>query len=123
MTRDLDFPIEIVVCPTIREKDRLAMSSRNVYLNTEERKAALVLSRGLFKARSLFEAGTRDSATLRRAVLVTLETEPLVMVQYVSCADPYSLQELEGQIDKALISLAVVIGKTRLIDNVVVGED
>ena len=123
MTRDLDFPIEIVVCPTVREKDGLAMSSRNVYLNTEERKAALVLSRGLFKARSLFEAGTHDAESLRRAVLETLETEPLAKAQYVSCADPYSLQELDGQIDKGLISLAVVIGKTRLIDNVVVGVD
>ena len=121
MTRDLNFPIEIVVCPTMREPDGLAMSSRNVYLNPEERKAAVVLSRGLFKAKSAFESGEHEADRLRRMVLDTLATEPLVKVQYVSCADPDGLQELEGKLERGLISLAVTIGKTRLIDNIVVG--
>jgi pantoate--beta-alanine ligase len=119
MTRDLNFPIQIVVCPTVREADGLALSSRNVYLDPEERKAAVVLSRGLFTARAAFEAGERDAVTLRKLVLDTLATEPMVNVQYVSCADPDSLNELDGQIERGLISLAVMIGKTRLIDNVV----
>lgn len=121
MTRDLDFPIEIIICPTIREPDGLAMSSRNVYLNPDERKAAVVLSQGLFKARSAFEAGEHKAESLRKLVLDTLATEPLVKPQYVSCADPDGLQELEGNINRGLISLAVTVGKTRLIDNVVVG--
>jgi len=121
MTRDLDFPIEIVVCPTIREPDGLAMSSRNVYLDPDERSAALVLSRGLSTAKAAFGAGARDAANLRNIVLDILSTEPLVNVQYVSCAHPDTLQELEGRVDRALLSLAVTIGKTRLIDNIVLG--
>jgi pantoate--beta-alanine ligase len=121
MTKDLDFPIEIVVCPIVREPDGLAMSSRNVYLSPEERRAALALSRGLFKAREAFEAGEGKAAALRKIVLDTLAAEPLANVQYVSCADPHSLRELEGNLKQGLISLAVYIGKTRLIDNVLVG--
>ncbi len=121
MTRDLDFPIEIVVCPTIREPDGLAMSSRNVYLDPDERSAALVLYRGLFAAKAAFGAGERDAENLRNIVLDILSTEPLVNVQYVSCAHPDTLQELEGRVDRALLSLAVTIGKTRLIDNIVLG--
>jgi pantoate--beta-alanine ligase len=121
MTQDLDFPIEIVVCPIVREQDGLAMSSRNVYLDPNERKAAVVLSRGLFKAQVAFETGEHEAESLRKIVSDVLATEPLAKVQYVSCADPDNLQELEGKIDRGLISLAVFFGKTRLIDNVVVG--
>jgi pantoate--beta-alanine ligase len=120
MTRDLDLPVEIVVCPIVREPDGLAMSSRNVYLNPEERRAAVALSRGLFNAKARFDAGERDAQHLRELVLVTLAAEKLAKVQYVSCAHPETLQELDGQVDQALISTAVVIGKTRLIDNVIV---
>jgi pantoate--beta-alanine ligase len=120
MSRDLDFPIEIVVCPIVREPDGLAMSSRNVYLKSDERQAAVVLSRGLFKARDSFEAGEHDAQRLKQIVVDTIATQPLVKIQYVSCADPQTLQELEGQVEHALISLAVTIGKTRLIDNVMV---
>ncbi len=122
MARDLNYPIEIVVCPTKREADGLATSSRNVYLNPEERKTAVVLSRGLFKAKAAYESGERDAAALRKLVQDTLADEPMVNVQYVSCADPDSLKELNGQIEQGLISLAVTIGKTRLIDNVVLGK-
>ena len=121
MRRDLDFPIEIVVCPTMREPDGLALSSRNVYLNPEERAAAVVLSRGLFSAKKVFDAGEQDASPLRTLVLDTLATERLVKVQYVSCASPDTLQELDGQVDRALLSLAVTIGKTRLIDNILLG--
>ena len=120
MARDLDFPIDVVVCPIVREPDGLAMSSRNVYLNPEERQAAVVLSKGLFNAKKRFEAGERDASHLREVVLETLAAEPLAKVQYVSCAHPETLQELDGHVDHALISLAVYIGKTRLIDNVLV---
>jgi pantoate--beta-alanine ligase len=120
MTHDLDFPINIVVCPIMREPDGLALSSRNVYLNPEERQAAVVLSKGLFNAKKRFEAGERDASHLREVVLETLAAEPLAKVQYVSCAHPETLQELDGRVDHALISLAVHIGKTRLIDNVIV---
>jgi len=118
MSRDLDFPIEIAVCPTMREPDGLAMSSRNVYLSSDERPAAVVLSRGLFLAKAAFEAGERDANHLRKVVLDSLATEPSVKVQYVSCAHPDTLQELEGLVNQALLSLAVTIGKTRLIDNI-----
>lgn len=118
MSKDLDFPIEIVVCPIIREPDGLAMSSRNVYLSTQERNAATVLSRALFQAKVAFEKGARDADHLRKVVQEALETEPLVKLQYVSCADPDTLQEIDGEVDRALLSLAVSIGKTRLIDNV-----
>ncbi len=120
MTRDLNFPIEIVICPTMREPDGLALSSRNVYLNPTERQAAVVLSRALLQAKASFEAGENDAARLREVVLKTLAAEPLVKVQYVSCAHPDTLQELDGAVEHALLSLAVTIGKTRLIDNVIV---
>jgi pantoate--beta-alanine ligase len=95
------------------------MSSRNVYLNPEERRAAVVLSRALFKAKASFEAGERDASDLRKIVLDILATEPLVKVQYVSFAHPHTLQELDGRVEHGLLSLAVMIGKTRLIDNVI----
>jgi pantoate--beta-alanine ligase len=121
MTRDLNFPIEIVVCPIVREPDGLALSSRNVYLNPEERQAALVLSRALQSAAQAFEAGERQAEELRRMMSSILEKEPLARVQYVSCAHPDTLVELEGAVETALLSMAVYIGKTRLIDNRLLG--
>lgn len=119
MTRDLSYPTEIVVCPTVREADGLAMSSRNTYLNPEERRAATVLFRALTAAESAYRTGERDAETLRRLMRGTIETEPLARLQYVSCADYDTLQELETVNSKALLSMAVLIGKTRLIDNFV----
>lgn len=121
MVRDLNFPIEVVVCPIVREADGLAMSSRNTYLNPEERRAATVLFRALQAARSAFEAGERDASRLRQIMADVLAGEPLARVQYVSCADPDTLEELERVNDRALLSLAILIGRTRLIDNLVVG--
>jgi pantoate--beta-alanine ligase len=121
MARDLDFPIEIVVCLTVREADGLAMSSRNVYLNPEERQAATVLFRGLSAAKSAHDSGEREAENLRALVRETVATEPLVRLQYVSCADYDTLEELETVKGKALLSMAVFVGKTRLIDNFVLG--
>jgi pantoate--beta-alanine ligase len=121
MTKDLDFPIEIVVCPTLREADGLAMSSRNTYLNPEERQAATVLFRALSAAKSAFDSGERGAEKLRALVRETVSAEPLARLQYVSCADYDSLEELETVRGKALISMAVYVGKTRLIDNFVIG--
>ncbi len=121
MTRDLNFPIEIVVCPIIREPDGLAMSSRNVYLGPEERQAATVLYRALSGAKAAYENGDRSAEDLRRIMRETLDSEPLARTQYVSCADYETLGELEQVSGKTLLSMAVVFGKTRLIDNVVLG--
>ena len=122
LTRDLDFPVEIVICPIVRESDGLAMSSRNAYLGPKERGAATVLVRGLTAAREAFESGERNADRLRHVVTETVATEPLAQLQYVSCAHPDTLQELETVRSRALLSLAAYVGQTRLIDNMVLGE-
>jgi len=119
MTRDLNFPIEIVVCPTTREADGLAMSSRNVYLDAEHRKAATVLFRSLSAAKEMYEAGERDGEKLRGKMKEVIAGEPLAQMQYVSCADYDTLEELAAVKGKTLLSMAVMMGKTRLIDNIV----
>lgn len=121
MTRDLSYPIEIIICPTVRESDGLAMSSRNSYLNAEERRAATVLFRALTAAESAYKNGERNAEMLRRLMRETIEAEPLARLQYVSCADYDTLAELESVTGKALLSMAVFIGNTRLIDNFVLG--
>lgn len=117
MVRDLNFPVEIVVCPTVREPDGLALSSRNTYLNPQERQAATVLFRALQAAKARYEAGERDGERLREAMREVLRGEPLARVDYVSVADPETLEELSRVEGSALLSLAVYIGNTRLIDN------
>jgi pantoate--beta-alanine ligase len=119
MTHDLDFPVEVVICPIVRERDGLAMSSRNAYLSAEERAAASVLYRALTTARDAFRAGERDAAHLRQVVAKIVGREPLIRLQYVSCADPDTLWELESAEAGALLSLAALAGQTRLIDNLV----
>jgi pantoate--beta-alanine ligase len=121
MTRDLSYPIEIVVCPIVREPDGLAMSSRNIYLDPEQRKAATVLNRSLSAAKEAYEKGERDAEKIRGKMKEVLAGEPLAQVQYVSCADYDTLEELETVRGKALLSMAVFVGKTRLIDNFVLG--
>jgi pantoate--beta-alanine ligase len=121
MVKDLNFSIDIVVCPIVREADGLAMSSRNVYLNPEERRAATVLFRALEAAKSAYNKGERDAKVLRQIVKDAINTEPLARLQYVSCADYDTLEELETVSGKALLSMAVYLGKTRLIDNFVIG--
>jgi len=119
MVKDLNMPIELHICPIVREADGLAMSSRNTYLSPDERQAALVLSRSLKAGKAAFEAGERNAQNLKQVVLSVLEAEPLARVQYVSCADPNTLQELSDTFEQVLISMAVYVGKTRLIDNMV----
>ncbi len=119
MARDLDFPIEIVVVPTVRESDGLAMSSRNTYLNPGERQAALCLHKGLTSAQERWRAGERDAETLRRQVAQAIEAEPLAQVDYISVADSATLAEVDGPATgPVLLSTAVRVGKARLIDNV-----
>jgi pantoate--beta-alanine ligase len=119
MTADLNFPIEIVVGPIIREMDGLAMSSRNVYLDEAQRRAATVLYRALNEAKGAYDDGERDAGKLRDIMKQTIATEPLAQVQYVSCADYETLKELDTIKGTALLSMAVFFGKTRLIDNII----
>jgi pantoate--beta-alanine ligase len=117
MTRDLSYPIEIVVVPIVREPDGLARSSRNTYLNVEQRAAATVLYRALRAAESAYLDGERSGAALRSVMAETIKAEPLAEAQYVSCADRDSLLELDRVTAGALLSMAVYVGNTRLIDN------
>jgi pantoate--beta-alanine ligase len=119
MARDLDFAAEIVVCPIVRESDGLAMSSRNVYLSAEERKAAPVLARALAATSLAWDAGERRGDALKRVALAVLATEPLARPDYVSAADPETLAETAGEARRLLLSAAVRFGATRLLDNVV----
>ena len=122
MTRDLDFPVDVTICPTLREADGLAMSSRNTYLNPQERQAATVLFRALSAAKAAYDSGERDAESLRVLMRETIESEPFAKMQYVSCADYDTLEELQTVGGKALLSMAVTLGKTRLIDNFVIGD-
>ena len=117
MTRDLSYPIKIDVVPIVREGDGLALSSRNIYLDKAQREAATVLYRSLRKAEAAYLQGERSAKALRKIMTDTIETEPLAGIQYVSCADRSTLEELETVTDGALLSMAVYVGNTRLIDN------
>lgn len=118
MVADLNINIEIIVLPTLREKDGLAMSSRNVYLNPHERQAATVLFRALTLAQKLRDNGEKNAKLMRQEMVALINKEPLARIDYVSIADTETLDEL-NEIDRpALASLAVRIGKTRLIDNI-----
>jgi pantoate--beta-alanine ligase len=119
LIEDLNFPVQQVVCPTVREEDGLALSSRNAYLSAEERKAATVLYRALSVAKDSYEKGEREATALRSVMRSVIDSEPLAVAEYVSAADPETLLELQT-IESGggvLFSMAVKIGKTRLIDN------
>ncbi len=117
MVADLNMNLEVIVAPTVRESDGLAMSSRNVYLNPQERQAATVLFKALTLARNRREKGERNAETVRQEMTSLISQEPLAKIEYVSIADAQTLEEL-SKIDRpALASLAVRFGKTRLIDN------
>jgi pantoate--beta-alanine ligase len=120
MVADLNVGLEIVTIPTVREVDGLAISSRNAYLNTEERQAATVLYQALCRAQQLWSGGERDAGKVREQMTAFIQNEPLATIDYVSIAEPETLEEMEVVKAPALASLAVKIGKTRLIDNVVV---
>lgn len=119
MVRDLNFNLDLIVCPTVREPDGLALSSRNRYLSAAERTAATVLYRALTAAITLLDAGERDGTRVRRAMSAVVDAEPLATADYVSVADPGSLRELEIVTGGAALSLAVRLGRTRLIDNMI----
>jgi len=119
MVQDLNFPVEIVGCPIVREPDGLAMSSRNAYLNREERVQALVLQRSLQKARQQFQAGERSSAKLISAAREVFASEPAVRLDYFEIVDPDTLDPVERISQKTLVAVAAYVGSTRLIDNLV----
>lgn len=120
MVRDLNMPPEIVVAPIVRESDGLALSSRNVYLNDEQRRAGLVLSKSLGMARERIAGGERDAVKLRQAMVDLIKSEPLANIDYVEIVNGESLKPLEELAGRILIALAVRFGSTRLIDNAVV---
>ena len=115
--RDLNFNIEIVACPIVREEDGLAKSSRNTYLSTEERKAALVLSRSLRQAQAAVESGERRAKVVVDIIADCLKQEPLARVDYIEVVDLDNVQRVEKIEENTLVAIAVYIGKTRLIDN------
>jgi pantoate--beta-alanine ligase len=118
MAQDLNMDLEVVICPTVREKDGLAMSSRNVYLSPEERRQAPVLCQSLSKARAMWLAGERDSGRIKQAMTELIQQKPLGHIEYISIAGALNLNELENAEPPAIISMVVKFGKTRLLDNV-----
>jgi pantoate--beta-alanine ligase len=123
MTADLNMPVEIVAMPIVRETDGLAMSSRNAYLTPAERQSALCLSGAIRRVRELFASGERDAAQLRQAACAVIAAEPNAVIDYVELRDGALLQEQTVADSGTLLALAVKIGKTRLIDNSVLGEE
>jgi pantoate--beta-alanine ligase len=125
MAEDLSMDQEIVVCPIVRDEDGLALSSRNAYLSPEEREAATVLHRALEKAQVLYGSGERDAGRIQEAMEEVVATEPLARLDYVSIVDTRDLEPLQELTDDqtVLIALAAFVGKTRLIDNVVLNGE
>lgn len=119
MVRDLDFPVEIIACPTVREPDGLAMSSRNKYLTPEQRKEALGLKRALDLAFNAFTFGERDARAIERNALSEIEKSDSLKVDYIECRDAETLAEIKYIERPAVLAMAVFIGTTRLIDNII----
>lgn len=117
MVRDLNINVEVIGCPIIREMDGLAKSSRNTYLNVDERKAALVLYESIQIGKKLIQDGERDAAVLIRAMKEFIEKEPLAKIDYLKAVDAMSMSQVEKLDKRVLVAMAVFIGKTRLIDN------
>jgi len=122
MVKDLNFNLDVVICPIVREPDGLALSSRNAYSTPPQRTTATVLYRALSAAKTAFEQGERNAESLRQIMLKTIAAESLARVDYVSVAHPLTLTELSTIEDAALCSMAVFVGTTRLIDNMILGE-
>lgn len=120
MVSDLSYGIEIVGCPIIREEDGLAKSSRNTYLNPDERKAALILSQSLKEGKKLVEAGEKDASKIKKVITDKINTEPLAKIDYVEVVDWKTLEPVETIDGTILTAIAVYIGKTRLIDNFII---
>ena len=117
MVSDLNMPVQVVGCPIVRESDGLAKSSRNTYLNAQERQAALVLSRSLAEGRKLLEAGTTDTGRVLARIEEVLKSEPLARIDYVQALDADTIEPVHKVLGNVLFAIAVYIGKTRLIDN------
>ena len=122
MARDLNFDVEVLGCPTVREPGGLAMSSRNAYLSPEERQEALALKRSLDQARTLFAQGERDAGRIIGKVRGVLAAQPLIQIDYVKICDTNTLENVETIGQEAVLALAVFLGKTRLLDNCVLAE-
>jgi pantoate--beta-alanine ligase len=118
MVKDLNMPLEIIIVPTVREPDGLAMSSRNVYLNADERRQATVLNRSLHLATKLWSQGQRDAGKVRQEMTALIQQQPLANIEYISIADTDTLEELKEMKSGTLISMVVRFGKTRLLDNI-----
>lgn len=121
MVRDLNFDLEIVGCPIIREEDGLAKSSRNTYLSEEERKAAVILHKGLVKGEEMVRAGEKDVKKVLNTITEIIESEPLAKIDYVEAVDFDNIETIDTIEGSVLVAVAVYIGKTRLIDNFIVG--
>jgi pantoate--beta-alanine ligase len=119
MVKDLNMDLEVVTCPTVREKDGLAMSSRNTYLNGEQRQSATVLYKALVLAQELVARGEKDAGAIRLEMKALIDKEPQANIEYISVADNETLSELHRIKLPVLVSMAVRFGKTRLIDNIV----
>ena len=117
MVRDLNMPLEVVGCPIVREEDGLAKSSRNTYLNEQERAAALILSKTIFLGQKLVDEGERDAKKLIAAMEANIATEPLARIDYVDVVDAENIERIDRLEGDVLVAMAVYIGKTRLIDN------
>jgi pantoate--beta-alanine ligase len=118
MVRDLNFPVEIVICPIVREPDGLAMSSRNIYLDLRQRKQALVLQRSLMQVKQMAGTGERNAARLSAAAKEIFAAEPAVRLDYLEIVDPDSLDPVNDVSKGALVAVAAFVGTTRLIDNI-----
>jgi pantoate--beta-alanine ligase len=118
MVRDLNFKIDIIAVPTVREENGLACSSRNHYLTTEERKQAMILQKALLKGADMARAGETSAARIVSAVRETIEQAPLARIDYVDLVDVQSLQPIKAVRQNSLVAVAVFFGKTRLIDNI-----
>ncbi len=117
MVSDLNFPVQIVPCPIVREQSGLAMSSRNAYLSVEEREAATILHRSLEEAKQQLEQGETDADALRRMIRCSIESQPLSRIDYIEVVDAMTLKPVLRIVEPVLVALAVYFGKTRLIDN------
>ena len=118
MTRDLHLPLDIIGCPTIRDHDGLALSSRNDYLSQQERQAATALYRGLCAGRTQYDKGHHDAELIRNSARLVLDAEPLIKTQYIEIIDAESLEPLASVVRQARIAVATIIGSARLIDNI-----
>jgi pantoate--beta-alanine ligase len=119
LVRDLDMDVDVIGMPIVREADGLAMSSRNAYLNREERRAALNIYRALQAAKEVFAEGERSASILLNEAKRVVEIEPMVVIDYIKLVDTETMEDLEKVENEALLAIAVRIGKTRLIDNII----